>query len=446
MREAATVIRGALVVMPDGARQADVLIEGESIVSIAPHIDPRGAVDVDASGLVLFPGLVDAHVHFNDPGREDWEGLETGSLALAAGGGTCFIDMPLNSDPPVLDRVTFRAKRARGEMVSRLDFALWGGLTPDSLGHLDEMAEEGAVGFKAFMCPSGISEFAAADARTLKAGMLRAAALNLVVAVHAEDPEFLAQHSQRHPPARPGTMRDWSLSRPPEAERRAIAMAVEIAGETGCRLHVVHVSSPEGLDAAVKGRTAGVDVTIETCPHYLLIDDEDAARIGIPAKCAPPIRDRARVQALWKALADGTIDTLGSDHSPAPPSMKEGLDVFEAWGGIAGCQHGWPLLLDPDLPSLPWERWADVWAGKPASRFGLGSRKGSIAPGFDADFCFMAPGSATIRAEDLLYRHPVSPYVGKSLAWTVRQTWSRGRPVGPLSRGRFLRPQFPSRS
>lgn len=446
MPEATTVIRNALVVMPDGARKADVLTEGESIAAIEPHIDPRGAVDVDASGLVLFPGLVDAHVHFNDPGREDWEGMETGSMALAAGGGTCFIDMPLNSDPPVLDRETFRAKRAKGEMVSRLDFALWGGLTPDSLGHLEAMAEEGAVGFKAFMCPSGIGEFAAADPRTLKAGMKGAAALNLVVAVHAEDPEFLAHHNQMHPPARPGTMRDWALSRPPEAESRAIAMAVEIAGETECRLHIVHVSSPEGLEAALNGRTAGVDVTVETCPHYLLIHDEDAERIGIPAKCAPPIRDRTRVQALWRALAEGTIDTLGSDHSPAPPSMKEGLDVFEAWGGIAGCQHGWPLLLDPDLPSLPWERWADVWAGKPASRFGLGSRKGAIAPGFDADFCLMAPGSATIRAEDLLYRHPVSPYVGKSLAWIVRQTWSRGRPVGPLSRGRFLRPQFPSRS
>jgi len=238
-------------------------------------------------------------------------------------------------------------------------------------------------------------------------------------------------------------MRDWAMSRPPEAERRAISTAVEIAGETGCRLHVVHVSSPEGMAAAVKGRAAGVDVTIETCPHYLLIDDEDAERIGVPAKCAPPIRDRARVRALWKALADGTIDTLGSDHSPAPPSMKEGLDVFEAWGGIAGCQHGWPLLLDPQLPALPWERWAGVWAGQPCRRFGLGARKGSIAPGFDADFCLLAPGSATIRAEDLLYRHPVSPYVGKSLAWTVRQTWSRGRPVGPLSRGRFLRPQIP---
>ena len=446
MPEAATVIRGALVVTPVGARRADVRVEGECIAAIEPHMDPCGAVDLDASGLVLFPGLVDAHVHFNDPGREDWEGMETGSMALAAGGGTCFIDMPLNSDPPVLDRETFRAKRARGEMVSRLDFALWGGLTPDSLDHLEEMAEEGAVGFKAFMCPSGIGEFAAADARTLKAGMQRAAALGLVVAVHAEDPEFIEQHEQMHPPNRPGTMRDWALSRPPEAERKAIAMAVDIAGETGCRLQIVHVSSPEGLEAALMGRTAGVDVTVETCPHYLLLDDEDAARIGIAAKCAPPIRDPSRVEALWRALADGTIDSLGSDHSPAPPAMKSCGDVFDAWGGIAGCQHGWPLLLSPELPALPWERWAEVWAGNPSRRFGLDSRKGSIAPGLDADFCLLAPGSTTIRTEDLLYRHPVSPYVGKSLAWTVRQTWSRGRPVGPLSRGRFLRPHIPSRS
>lgn len=439
MDEVSAIIRQALVVTPDGAEPADVVIDGGAIAAVESHATATAGIEIDAAGLVLFPGLVDAHVHFNDPGRGHWEGMETGSTALAAGGGTCFVDMPLNSDPPVLDRDTFRAKRARGEAVSRLDFALWGGLTPDSLPHLDDMAEEGAVGFKAFLCPSGIGEFGAADARTLKSGMTLAAAHGLVVAVHAEDPGFIERHQRMHPPDRPGTMRDWMASRPPEAERRAVAMAVEIAGETGCRLHVAHVSSPEGLDAAMTGRAAGVDVTVETCPHYLLLDDEEAARIGIPAKCAPPIRDRPRVDAMWRAVADGLIDTLGSDHSPAPPDMKQGLDVFAAWGGIAGCQHGWPLLLNPALPSIPWQRWAALWAGNPSRRFGLDDRKGAISPGLDADFCLLGPCGATIRTKDLLYRHAISPYVGKSLAWTVRQTWSRGRPVGPISRGRFLR-------
>lgn len=443
MADASVVIRRALVVTPDGGEKADVVIDGELIAAVEVDSPATGETEIDGEGLVLFPGLVDAHVHFNEPGREEWEGMATGSAALAAGGGTCFIDMPLNSHPPVLDRDAFRAKRARGEAVSRLDFALWGGLTPESLPHLDAMAEEGAVGFKAFLCPSGIDEFGAADARVLKAGMVCAAAHNLVVSVHAEDPGFIETHQQLHPPPRPGDMRDWLASRPPEAERRAIAMAVELAGETGCRLHIVHVSSPEGLDAALAGRARGADVTIETCPHYLLLDDVEAIRIGIPAKCAPPIRDRPRMEMLWQAVGDGAIDTLGSDHSPAPPEMKQGADVFSAWGGIAGCQHGWPLLLDPDLPRLSWERWAALWAENPSRRFGLHHRKGVIAPGLDADFCLLKAGDRVIRAEDLLYRHSVSPYVGKNLAWTVLQTWSRGRPVDPLSRGRFLNPHNP---
>ena len=438
------MIRQALVVRPEGASVADVVIDGETIAAIEPQSSATGKIEIDATGLVLFPGLVDAHVHFNDPGRDHWEGMASGSTALAAGGGTCFIDMPLNSHPPVLDRETFRAKRVRGEAESRLDFALWGGLTPRNLDSLDELADEGVAGFKAFLCPSGIDEFEMADADTLKFGMARAASHGLVVAVHAEDPHFLEAHQKNCPPGNPATMRDWMGSRPPEAERRAVAMAVEIAGETGCRLHVVHISSPEGLDAVIAGRAAGVDVTVETCPHYLLLDDDEAARIGVPAKCAPPIRDRARVEALWQALANGTIDSLGSDHSPAPPDLKSGGDIFSAWGGIAGCQHAWPLLLDSELLFLPWDRWASLWAGTPAARFGIDDRKGSITPGLDADFCLLEPTGGTIRAEDLLYRHPISPYVGRKLPWTVRQTWSRGRLVDSASRGRFLKPKSSS--
>jgi allantoinase len=440
MGEETLIIRQATVVGETATTIADVVVEGHRIAAVEEHYRRSAGEEIDATGMVLFPGLVDAHVHFNDPGREDWEGMKTGSRALAAGGGTTFIDMPLNSHPPVLDRVTFLAKRARGEAVSCIDFALWGGLTPESLPHLDAMADEGAVGFKAFLCPSGIDEFGAADANVLKAGMARAARRRLVVAVHAEDPEFLAAHQRAHPPPRPGTLRDWAASRPPEAECRAIAMAIGLAGETGCALHVVHVSSPEGLEVAMAGRRAGVDVTVETCPHYLLLDEDDAERIGITAKCAPPLRNRARVDALWQALGAGRIDTLGSDHSPCPPGMKSSADVFSAWGGIAGCQHGWPLLLDPAFPRLPWKDWAALWSGRPARRFGLGSRKGAIAAGYDADFCLLAPGEKTIAAEDLIYRHPLSPYIGRRMAWIVRQTWSRGRAIGPDSRGQFLRP------
>lgn len=433
------VVRGALVVAGGSARVADVVVDGGVFAAIEEETSTRGEKEIDARGKVLFPGWVDAHVHFNDPGRECWEGMESGSAALAGGGGTTFIDMPLNSHPPVLDRESFLAKRHRGEAVSRLDFALWGGLTPESLPHLDAMADEAAVGFKAFLCPSGIDEFGAADAKVLRAGMMRAAARGLVVGVHAEDPVCIADHQRKFPPPRPGTMRDWLASRPPEAERRAIALAVELAGETGCKLQIVHVSSPEGLEEALAGRAVGVDVSIETCPHYLLIDNLAAERIGIAAKCAPPFRDAGRVRALWAALAGGEIDSIGSDHSPAPPEMKTGEDVFAAWGGIAGCQHGFPLLLEK---GIPWLRWAELMARNPARRFGLAGRKGEVAVGFDADFCLLERSSSVIGTDDLLYRHAVSAYLGMGLAWQVRGTWLRGCRVGPETRGLFLKPEI----
>lgn len=439
MMDADLIVRGAEIVTPAGLQTADLVVAAGRIEYVGDASGYRAHEIVRADGQVLFPGCVDVHVHFNDPGRADWEGLDSGSAALAAGGGTCFADMPLNSHPPVLDRTSFLAKRARAEAVSCLDFALWGGLTPDSLPHLDAMADEGAIGFKAFLCPSGIDEFGAADAFTLLQGMRCAAARGLIVGVHAEDPDFLASHHIRQPLPRPGTMRDWFASRPPEAEVRAIELVCELAGETGCAVHIVHVSSPEGLAAALRGRSAGVDISIETCHHYLLLDDEAGAAIGIAAKCAPPLRPRASVEALWAALAAGDIDTLGSDHSPAPPEMKSGADVFSAWGGIAGCQHGFPLVIDRAIRESSWQRLAEVCALQPARRFKLGT-KGGIALGMDADFILLDKHSSPIDAGSLLQRHPVSPYIGLRPGWRVAATYLRGRPVGPQHRGNFLKP------
>lgn len=440
MPDASLLIRDARVVTPAAVDAADVVVEDGRIAAIGSYPDIRANQVVEARGRILFPGCVDLHVHFNDPGRADWEGLDTGSAALAAGGGTTFADMPLNSHPPVLDRDALLAKRARAEAVSRVDFALWGGLTPDSLPHLDAMADEGVIGFKAFICPSGIDEFKAADARTLREGMKRIAARGLIVGVHAEDPEFIDAHQRIHPPPRPGTMRDWFASRPPEAEARAIRMVCEIAGETGCRIHIVHVSCPEGIGAARDALAAGVDVTLETCPHYLLLDEDAGARIGVAAKCAPPLRPRASVDALWAALAQGHIHTLGSDHSPSPPDMKGGGDVFGAWGGIAGCQHGFPLLIGPALDHLSWPALAQRAAAAPAGRSGL-ANKGAITPGRDADFVLLENSGTAIRSEDLLQRHAISPYLGMTPAWRVVTTFCRGVPAGPASRGRFLRPR-----
>ncbi len=435
-----TILRRASVVTVDGLRTLDVGISGETFAEFGTDLAGSCQVEIDAAGKVFFPGLVDAHVHFNEPGRTDWEGFATGSTALAAGGGTCFIDMPLNSTPPVLDIASFTAKRRAGEANSRLDFALWGGLTPDSLSHLADLARAGVAGFKAFMCGSGLEEFAAAGEATLRRGMHIAAEFGLPVAVHAESPAFLAAYQEKHPPPHPGTMADWLASRPVAAELAAIEIALTCAHDTGCALHIVHVSSPEGIAMVTKAKRGGIDVTAETCPHYLLLDTTAAIEIGPPAKCAPPLRPAAVVDGLWKSLAAGEIDTIGSDHSPSPPELKEGNDLFSMWGGIAGAQHGFPLLIERVLRESSWQRLARLVSSNPAKRFGLSSRKGALASGLDADFCLLSPDEHFIVRKDLLARHPISPYVGMRSAWRVESTWLRGNPVSPATHGRFLTP------
>jgi allantoinase len=455
-----TIIRQASVVTPEGVRVLDVGISGGCFAALAPNLPGTAAVEIDATGKVMFPGLVDAHVHFNEPGRTEWEGFATGSTALAAGGGTCFIDMPLNSSPPVLDVASLMAKRRAGEANSRLDFALWGGLTPDSLANLPNLARSGVAGFKAFLCPSGLEEFATANEACLRKGMHIAAEFQVPVAVHAESPAVIAAHQREFPLPRPGTMADWMASRPVAAEIAAIEMAVSCAKDTGCALHVVHVSSPEGIELIHAAKREGIDVTAETCPHYLLLDTWAAERIGPAAKCAPPLRSPGTVEGLWKALAAGLIDTVGSDHSPSPPELKEGDDVFSMWGGIAGCQHGFPLVVeravgawtaDPRGGTVPldgrpgeasWEALAAVFATNPARRFRLDGHKGRIGEGMDADFCLLAPEEFAIETKDLLARHPISPYVGMRCAWRVKATWLRGNPVSPSTHGRFLTPDL----
>ena len=405
-------------------------IAGGKFQAVSPNVSGSANEEIDHTSGFILPGWIDAHVHFNEPGRTEWEGLATGSRALAAGGGTAFFDMPLNSSPPVLTVAAFESKRRLAEEKSCLDFALWGGLTPNSLAHLEALAHCGAVGFKAFMCPSGLDEFPHADTATLRAGMIQAAALHLPVAVHAElDPTM-------RPPGH--SMAAWLASRPIQLELDAIAIALELAGETGCALHIVHVSCPEGIDLVTAAKKQGVNVTVETCPHYLLLTDDDAIRIGAPAKCAPPLRPASTVEALRQKLRDDHIDTIGSDHSPASPDLKQGEGFFAIWGGIAGIQHGLPLLLDHDLVS------ANQISTNIAQRFRL-PNKGGLTIGHDADFILIEPMPHTITADELLTRHPISPYVHISTRQRVSATFLRGERVTPQTRGHFLRPiPFPN--
>jgi allantoinase len=431
------VIRNASI---PGTGVADIAVEAGTIVEVTRSISGVARREIDASEWITLPGVFDAHIHFNEPGREHWEGFATGSRALLAGGGTSFADMPLNAAPPTIDRESFDRKRAAGEARSVLDFALWGGLIPENLGKLPELAECGAIGFKAFMIDSGTADFPGVDAKVLREGMKIAADLGLPVAVHAEDEALIAERSRIAREGGNTGVRDYLDSRPPESELNAVRLALELAGETGCQLQIVHVSCPESVEVIASAKSEGVNVTCEVCPHHLLLNEEAMFLHGAIAKCAPPLRDEPRRAALWGALT--CVDCIGSDHSPAPPGMKTGDDMFKVWGGIMGCQHGFLLLLDALLERCP-DRVAEVWervGHAPAKRLGLGSRKGRIAPGFDADIVFIARGEGReIRAEELLYRHKTSPYVGLPIRSRVARTLLRGRDAGlPGGTGCFL--------
>jgi allantoinase len=428
MSEHALIVRGTF---SDGTHGAMAIRDGK-ISEIAPDISGTAEEELDFGANQILPGWIDAHVHFNEPGRADWEGITTGSRALAAGGGTVFFDMPLNSSPPVIKRAAFEEKRRIAEHRSCLDFALWAGLTPDSLDHMEAMAAAGAIGYKAFMCPSGLDEFQSAKPSTLRQGMGIAARLGLPVAVHAEDPDVIAHHQRSHPPAT-RDMRAWLDSRPIEAELSAIRIALEIAGETGCDLHIVHVTCPEGIQLVTEAKRLGVKVTVETCPHYLLLDAQDAISIGPAAKCAPPIRSADTVGRLWQELRAGHIDTIGSDHSPSPLTLKQGNDVFAMWGGIAGIQHGLPLLLGNGLDLLP------QISSNVANRFGLAD-KGGLTVGHDADFIVVKKETRSISRDSLVTRHAISPYIGRSMELRVDATFLRGRDTRLGTQGKFLAP------
>ncbi len=314
----------------------DIAIEDGKIVAIGPEL-PGAAEEIDARGLHVFPGLIDVHLHFNEPGRTEWEGAATGSRALAAGGGTLFFDMPLNSSPCTVNADAFDLKRAALAKSSITDFALWGGLIPGNISEMAELADRGVVGFKAFLCDSGLPEFPRADDLTLFEGLCEAARLGLPVAVHAESQEITQGLAQKIAQQERSSVRAFLASRPLLAELEAIQRATLLAREAGAKLHIVHVSSGRGVALAAEARAQGTDVSIETCPHYLFFTEEDVERLGAVAKCAPPLRNSVEQDALWTQLIAGNVDIVASDHSPAPPEMKTS-DFGRAWGGIAGVQ------------------------------------------------------------------------------------------------------------
>lgn len=428
------VVRSRRAVTPDGERPAAVVVAQGRIVAVDAYdavVD--AAEDADLGDVALLPGLVDTHVHVNEPGRTQWEGFATATRAAAAGGVTTIVDMPLNSLPPTVTVDALRIKQAAATGQCHVDVGFWGGAIPGNAGDLPGLHAAGVFGFKAFLADSGVPEFPPVDPDQL-AGAL--AAVDALFVVHAEDP----WHLHAAGPSR--DYADFLASRPPEAEHAAVATAIDAARVAGARVHILHLSSATALPLIRAARQDGLRVTAETCPHYLTLDADHIPAGATEFKCCPPIRDAANADLLWAALADGLITCVVSDHSPCTPDLKrrDTGDFTAAWGGIASVQLGLPVIWT--AARARGHSLADVvgWmARRPADLVGL-TGKGRLAVGADADLVAFDPGATfVVDPERLHHRHPVTPYAGTTLTGVVRTTWLRGRAVtGDHPAGRFL--------
>ena len=420
-----TVLRSRRVVTPAGVRPATVHIEGERIARVGGHTETRGGDLTDFGDLVVMPGVVDTHVHVNEPGRTDWEGFETATRAAAAGGVTTLLDMPLNSIPATTTVAALESKRAAARGKTHVNVEYIGGVIPGNADQLEPLVRAGVRAFKCFLSPSGVDEFPHVGEDDLRAAFPVLARLGVPLMVHAEDPALLRDG------AASSDYRDYLASRPPAAERSAIAMLVRQL--EGCRtpVHVVHLSSASSLEIVRAARSRGLPITVETCPHYLTFAAEEIPDGATEHKCAPPIRERAERDALWRALIDGDIDLVASDHSPCPPAMKDtGGDFFSAWGGIASLQLAlsavWTGARARGATIADVARWM---CERTAALAGLGARKGKLAEGYDADVVVLDPdASFVVDGAKLLHRHKVTPYHGRTLYGVVHSTYVAGVP------------------
>jgi len=409
----------------DGAwRPAAVVVRAGVVVGLLARdavVAAREDVAVDADH-VLLPGLVDSHVHVDEPGRTHWEGFATATRAAALGGVTTLVDMPLNSDPVTTSAAALAVKRASAEGRVHVDVAFWGGAVPEGLDRLDEMHAAGVAGFKCFTAPSGLDAFPPLDAAQLDEALATVARLGTVLVVHAEDPALLTPHAAlgtRHA--------DFAATRPALAERRAVARLLDGVRATGARAHVLHLADGGSLPMLRAARAEGLPVTVETCPHHLVLAGEDVPDGGTAAKCCPPLRDAASRDALWEGLLDGTVGCVVSDHSPAPAELK-GDDFGLAWGGISGLQVGLRALwTGARRRGIPLEAVLPAVTTGPAALAGLPDR-GRIAVGAPAHLVAFDPDArSTVRAADLAHRCPVSAWDGHELDGEVVGTWLHGR-------------------
>ncbi len=437
------IIKNGTVILENEARVVDIAVKGGKIAAIGQDLGDAKEV-MDASGLVVSPGMVDAHTHISEPGRSHWEGYETGTRAAAKGGITTMIEMPLNQLPATVDRASIELKfdAAKGKLT--IDAAQLGGLVSYNIDRLHELDEVGVVGFKCFVATCGDrgidNDFRDVNDWQFFKGAQKLGELGQPVLVHCENAlicDELGEEAKREGRV---TAHDYVASRPVFTEVEAIRRVLYLAKVAGCRLHVCHVSSPEGVEEVTRARQEGQDVTCESCPHYFVLDTDQFEEIGTLAKCSPPIRDLENQKGMWEKLFNGEIDCLVSDHSPCPPEMKAG-NIMKAWGGIAGLQSCMDVMFDEAVQkrgmSLP--MFGKLMATNAADIFGL-QQKGRIAPGKDADFVFIQPNSSYVLTnDDLEYRHKVSPYVGRTIGARITKTILRGDVIYDIEQGFLLR-------
>jgi allantoinase len=434
------VVRARRVVLPDGERAAAVHTANGRITAVTGFDDvPAGAVTLE-DDEVLLPGLVDSHVHVNEPGRTEWEGFATATRAAIAGGVTTIVDMPLNSIPPTTTVEALHVKRETANGQVAADVAFWGGAVPGNLDQLRPLHEAGVVGFKCFLLDSGVPEFPPLDDAGLRAALTELGTVDGLLIAHAEDADVIAGA----PECAGASYAGFLASRPGLAEESAIARLVAAARDTGARAHVVHLADADALPLLRGARAEGVRITVETCPHYLTFAAEEVPDGDTSFKCCPPIREAGHREALWAALRDGDVDLVVSDHSPCTPDLKR-LDVGDfgaAWGGIASLQVALPAVwTGARARGVGLDQVVRWMAQAPARLAGL-PRKGAIAVGGDADLVAFAP-EETWTVGDLEHRNPVTPYAGRSLTGAVRRTWLRGRPADGTPFGRLLRRGMP---
>jgi len=428
-------IRSERVVLPDGTRPALIRIEGGKIAAI----EPPSKADIDAGSMIIMPGLVDSHVHINEPGRTDWEGFTTATKAAAAGGITTLVDMPLNSIPSTTTVAALEEKRNAARGQCHVNVGFWGGVVPGNEGDIKPLAYAGVLGYKCFLSPSGVDEFDNVSKSDLEKAMPIVASTGLPLLAHAEWPPMLTAVD---PAADPHEYSTWLHSRPPEAELAAIELLIDLAAKTRAHTHIVHLASADALPRLMQARAEGVPITVETCPHYLTFCAEEIRNGATAWKCAPPIRERDHRERLWRALQDGHIDLVVTDHSPAPPAMKDPDDgnFIAAWGGIASLQIALPVMWSgARLRNIPIERLVAWMSAAPARLAGLNARKGAITVGRDADLVVIDPERGlTVDASRLFHRHAVTPYDGARLKGLITMTmvggeivFEHGEIVGP---------------